>query len=171
MLYNTAPFESISSMFSNSAYTNTVILVPGAIPNSRVNCNSPACLGLRVRLSACPMATLSNRNSVQFLPRHQSSCCTMLPCLHQVFWHYDAITTLPGFFSSSYVCAHCFKTYNDKGRHRCKIKIQCRCCLQKDCPDFLHAYPSCLKASQRCHECGRDFLGDTSFDAHRSKTA
>ena len=67
MLYSTAPFESISSMFSNSAYTSTVILMLSAAPNSRINCKSPDCLGLRVRASARPLATLSNMNSVQFL--------------------------------------------------------------------------------------------------------
>ena len=78
MLYNTSPFESISSRFSNSEYTSTVILVPGAAPNSRTSCKSPDCLGLRVRASTRPLATLSNMNSVQFLSSPQSSCRTML---------------------------------------------------------------------------------------------
>ena len=84
--------------------------------------------------------------------------------------HYDVITSLPGFLNSSHVCNHCFKPYNSEGRHRCKFKIQCRCCLQKDCPDFNYADPRGLKASQRSHDCGRDFFGDTCFEAHRSKT-
>ena len=43
--------------------------------------------------------------------------------------HYDVITRLPGFFGSSYVCAHCWKPYNDEGRHRCtKQKGHCRAC-------------------------------------------
>ena len=84
--------------------------------------------------------------------------------------HYDVITTLEGFLGSSYMCSHCFKPYSNEGRHRCKFKIQCRCCLQKDCPDFRHAHPRGLKATQRCHDCGRDFFGDTCFEAHRSKT-
>ena len=84
--------------------------------------------------------------------------------------HYDVITSLLGFSGSGYVCAHCFKPYNDRGRHRCQTKkVQCRACLQKECPDFLHAYPHGLNASQRCHACGRDFFGDTCFQAHRSK--
>ena len=33
--------------------------------------------------------------------------------------HYDVITKLPGFFGSSYVCAHCWKPYNTEGHHRC----------------------------------------------------
>ena len=80
------------------------------------------------------------------------------------------ITTLKGFLGRSYVCSHCFKPYDQAGKHHCKIKIQCRCCLQQDCPDFHYAYPRGLKATQRCHDCGRDFFGDTCFEAHRSKT-
>ena len=57
--------------------------------------------------------------------------------------HYDVITRLPGFFGSSYVCAHCWKPYNTEGEHRCNKKKQCGACRQKECPDFLHAYPSC----------------------------
>ena len=84
--------------------------------------------------------------------------------------HYDVITILKSFLGRSYVCSHCFKPYDQAGKHHCKIKIQCRCCLQKDCPDFHYAYPRGLKATQRCHDCGRDFFGDTCFEAHQSKT-
>ena len=84
--------------------------------------------------------------------------------------HYDVITTLNGFLGRSYVCAHCFKPYDHAGQHRCKIKLTCSCCLQPNCPDFHYNYPRGLKATQRCHECGRDFFGDFCFEAHRSKT-
>ena len=84
--------------------------------------------------------------------------------------HYDVITSLPGFFGSSYVCAHCLKPYDHAGRHRCpNNKVQCRACLQKECPDFLHAYPRSLKATKRCRDCHRDFFGDTCFEAHLAK--
>ena len=33
--------------------------------------------------------------------------------------HYDVINRLRGFFGSSYVCAYCWKPYNNAGRHRC----------------------------------------------------
>ena len=36
--------------------------------------------------------------------------------------HYDVITRLPGFFGSSYVCAHCWKPYNTEGHHHCTKK-------------------------------------------------
>ena len=82
--------------------------------------------------------------------------------------HYDVITRLPGFFGSSYVCAHCWKPYNTEGRHRCNKK-QCRACCQKECPDFQAAYPRGQKATRRCKHCHRDFFGDTCFQAHVTK--
>ena len=84
--------------------------------------------------------------------------------------HYDVITTLNGFLGRSYVCHHCFKGYDHAGQHRCQIKLTCSCCLQPNCPDFHQAHPRGLKATQRCHECGRDFFGDTCFEAHQNNT-
>ena len=83
--------------------------------------------------------------------------------------HYDVITRLPGFFGSSYVCAHCWKPYDHEGQHRCNKKKQCRACCQKECPDFQAAYPRNQKATQRCDSCHRDFFGDTCFQMHLVK--
>ena len=83
--------------------------------------------------------------------------------------HYHVITKLPAFFGSSYVCAHCWKPYNDEGKHRCNNKRHCRACCQKECPDFLEAYPRGQKATQRCQQCHRDFFGDTCFQMHLVK--
>ena len=83
--------------------------------------------------------------------------------------HYDVITRLPGFFGSSYVCAYCWKPYNTQGRHRCNNKRHCRACCQKECPDFLEAYPRGQKATRRCQQCHRDFFGDTCFQMHLVK--
>ena len=83
--------------------------------------------------------------------------------------HYDVITSLPGFFGSSYVCADCWKPYNTEGLHRCTKKKLCGACRQKDCPDFLHAFPRHLKATQRCQSCHRDFFGNTCFELHVGK--
>ena len=84
--------------------------------------------------------------------------------------HYDVITKLPGFFGSSYVCADCWKPYNTEGLHRCTKTKLCGACRQKDCPDFQHAYPRHLKATQRCKSCHRDFFGEVCFEAHTGKT-
>ena len=83
--------------------------------------------------------------------------------------HYDVITKLPGFFGTSYVCAHCWKPYNTEGHHRCTKQKQCGACRQKECPDFQAAYPRGQKATQRCDSCHRDFFGDTCFQMHLVK--
>ena len=83
--------------------------------------------------------------------------------------HYDVITKLPGFFGSSYVCAHCWKPYNTEGHHRCHKKKQCGACRQKECPDFQAAYPRGQKATRRCQQCHRHFFGDTCFQMHLVK--
>ena len=83
--------------------------------------------------------------------------------------HYDVITRLPGFFGSSYVCAHCWKPYNTEGLHRCHKKKQCGACRQKECLDFQAAYPRGQKATRRCQQCHRDFFGDTCFQMHLVK--
>ena len=84
--------------------------------------------------------------------------------------HYDVITRFPGFFGSSYVCAYCWKPYDHEGQHRCtKQKGHCRACCQKECPDFLEAYPRGLNATRRCQYCHRDFFGDTCYEAHSVK--
>ena len=74
---------------------------------------------------------------------------------------------MPGSFGSSYVCAHCWKPYNTEGAHRCtKQKDLCGACRQKACPDFLEAYPRGLRATRRCGQCHRDFLGETCFQTY-----
>ena len=83
--------------------------------------------------------------------------------------HYDVITKLPGFFGSSYVCAHCWKPYDHEDHHRCHKKKQCGACRQKECPDFQAAYPRGQKATRRCQQCHRDFFGDTCFQMHLVK--
>ena len=83
--------------------------------------------------------------------------------------HYNVITRLPGFFGSSYVCAHCWKPYDHQDHHRCNKKNQCGACRQKECPDFQAAYPRGQKATQRCDSCHRDFFGDTCFQMHLVK--
>ena len=84
--------------------------------------------------------------------------------------HYDVITRLPGFFGSSYVCAHCWKPYNTEGHHRCNKKRLCGAYRQKDCSDFQAAYPRGLKARRRCQQCHRDFFGETCFQTHLAVT-
>lgn len=84
--------------------------------------------------------------------------------------HYDVITSLPGFFGSSYTCAHCFKPFDHQGEHKCeKNTTFCGACRQLDCQDFLEALPRGLKATRKCHHCFREFFGETCFQAHLTK--
>ena len=101
------------------------------------------------------------------LPDHPGGCSSLVSYHHQ--GHYDVITRLPGFFGSTYVCAHFWKPYDHEDHHRCNKKKQCGACRQKECPDFLEAYPRGLKATRRCHTCHRDFFGDTCFQTHLVK--
>jgi len=73
--------------------------------------------------------------------------------------HYDVITSLPGFFGTSYVCAHCLKPYDHVGEHACNIKeSMCGACRQLNCADFAKALPLGVKPSRRCHLCRRAFF-------------
>lgn len=84
--------------------------------------------------------------------------------------HYDVITSLPGFFGTSYVCAHCLREYDNKEHHACQLNKQfCRACRQQNCTDFLEALPLGQKASYRCHECFRQFFGENCYAYHLNK--
>ena len=61
--------------------------------------------------------------------------------------HYDVIFSLPRFFNKSYVCATCFQTYSNEGRHQCTKKIECGACRQKRVPRF----PSRLPTASQSH--------------------
>ena len=54
--------------------------------------------------------------------------------------HYDVITSLPGFFGTSYFYARCLKPYNNQGHHACDNNPDhCSPCLQTACPDYTKA--------------------------------
>ena len=58
--------------------------------------------------------------------------------------HYDVITSLPGFFGTSYFCARCLKPYNNQGHHACDNNPEhCSPCLQTACPDYTQAQGRC----------------------------
>ena len=83
--------------------------------------------------------------------------------------HYDVITSLPGFFGKSYVCAHCNSPYDAKGKHRCKESNTCSCCFQQNCPDFMEKGKRGEQAILECDRCLRSFFGDTCFELHKTK--
>ena len=81
--------------------------------------------------------------------------------------HYDVITTLPGFFATSYFCDRCLKPYNNEGQHACDNNPDhCPACMQDECTDYKQR----LKGSTFCGSCRRFFYGDTCLEQHLSKS-
>ena len=85
--------------------------------------------------------------------------------------HYDTITSLPGFFGTVYVCAHCFKGYNHQGQHRClRNENHCGACLQEGCPDHARARSTYGSTTRTCDQCFRSFYGDVCFENHMGRS-
>ncbi|PFX12181.1 putative DNA polymerase [Stylophora pistillata] len=85
--------------------------------------------------------------------------------------HYDVITSLPGFFGTSYFCARCHKPYNDEGRHACNNNPHhCCACLQTGCLDYTERRCRHLEAYLPCDSCRRSFYGPTCLSNHLGKT-
>ena len=85
--------------------------------------------------------------------------------------HYDVITTLPGFFGSSYFCARCLTPYSNERRRACKNNPDlCRASLQTGCPDYTEAKCRGHRATAPCGSCKRLFHGDTCLQNHLSKS-
>ena len=58
--------------------------------------------------------------------------------------HHNVITSLPGFFGTSYFCARCLKPYDNQGHHACDNNPDhCSPCLQTGCPDYTKAQGRC----------------------------
>ena len=86
--------------------------------------------------------------------------------------HYDALTSLPGFFGKSYFCARCFRPYDNEGQHACTNNAanHCGSCLQEGCSDHAKAYRARRRATLECSQCGRRLYGETCMEAHRLKS-
>ena len=55
--------------------------------------------------------------------------------------HYDALTSLAGFFGIGYFCSFCYQAYNHAGQHACTNNpTHCGGCLQNGCSDYRDAY-------------------------------
>ena len=62
--------------------------------------------------------------------------------------HYDVITSLPGFFGTSYFCLRCLKPYDNQGPHACDNNPDhCSAYLKTGCPDYTEAQCRSLPAS------------------------
>ena len=85
--------------------------------------------------------------------------------------HYDVVTSLPGFFGTSYFCARCLKPYDNQGHHACDNNLDhCSACLQTGCQDYTKARCRSLPAMQTCDSCRRTFCGTACLTNHVSKT-
>ena len=82
--------------------------------------------------------------------------------------HYDVVTSLPGFFGTSYFCHKCLKGYNDQGQHKCNSRTPfCRSCLQENCMEFVETYQRKQTASVPCRDCGGKFFGPKCYQTHK----
>ena len=85
--------------------------------------------------------------------------------------HYDVITSLPAYFKTSYVCAHCFKPYDHEGQQACKNNMNhCPACLRTGSPDYAEARCHGRRASIPCGSCKLLFNGDTCVDNHLNRS-
>uniref|UniRef100_A0A8D8ZAP4 DNA-directed DNA polymerase n=1 Tax=Cacopsylla melanoneura TaxID=428564 RepID=A0A8D8ZAP4_9HEMI len=73
--------------------------------------------------------------------------------------HYDTITKMAGFLSTSYYCENCNKPYEKKNRHICKDKDVCRICTNE-----LHTLQSRNKVY--CKDCNRYCYNENCFNNH-----
>ncbi|XP_052814068.1 uncharacterized protein LOC128241135 [Mya arenaria] len=71
--------------------------------------------------------------------------------------HFNAITSITGFFNASYFCDKCLKHYSNLGRHECEIK--CRVCKKDNC---LMSENTVI-----CKDCNMKCRSQECFDRHR----
>ena len=71
--------------------------------------------------------------------------------------HYDVITSIPGFLSTSYFCHKCSQSYSNKFDHLCDGV--CKSCRSYDC--VLNGN------GLKCNECDRLFKNKTCYDRHK----
>ena len=70
--------------------------------------------------------------------------------------HFDVITKMPGFLSTSYFCHQCRKTYCKTTDHLCEA--MCKSCLSFDCV---------LEEWIECNECNRKFKSRACYAHHK----
>ena len=80
--------------------------------------------------------------------------------------HFDTITSLEGFFGSSYFCSTCLKPHDNLETHMCKANPHyCLACKQPDCKEFSRD----KKPQIYCEDCNKCFYGETCFKNHKTK--
>ena len=85
--------------------------------------------------------------------------------------HYDTITSLTGYFGSSYVCKRCYKPYDHEGQHKCSNnKERCPACQQNVCNNYLDAINEHRQSHLPCTDCNGSFFGTSCLKQHREHT-
>ena len=81
--------------------------------------------------------------------------------------HYDVVTSLPGYFGTSYFCGRCLKPYDHQGKHSCSNnQDHCPACLQNFCTNYREAKAQRRPTSLPCDRCKRFFYGETCVTQH-----
>ena len=73
--------------------------------------------------------------------------------------HFHAISSVTGFFSSTYFCEKCLKHYNNKEKHQCETT--CIVCKTTKCPKTVHIII--------CNKCNMTCRSQDCFDRHLIK--
>ena len=85
--------------------------------------------------------------------------------------HYDALTSLPGFFGKGYFSARSYQPYNHAGQHACTNNpTHCGVCLQNGCSDYQEAYAHYQSPTVSCPSCRHSFYGPTFLANHLGLT-
>lgn len=75
--------------------------------------------------------------------------------------HFDAVTSITGFFAHSYYCESCCVAFNTKSHHKCSRTPWCLLCLR---PPSAHVEP--LPESIFCDNCSRTFRDRECHEIH-----
>ena len=95
---------------------------------------------------------------------------TLLAILHEDE-HYNTLTSLPGFFGTSYFCGRCLKPYDHQGNHRCfeGKGVHCPGCQEVECDDYVEAYLRKRPAHIPCRHYDANFMGNNIFNSSRPR--
>ena len=101
------------------------------------------------------IVSTAHNSSIIYPPKPTTNNVTPI-YLHLHENHYDVITSMPGFLSSSYFCHACRKSYSNKHAHLCPG--MCKSCRAYDCV---------VNDPVDCNLCKRWFKSKACYDRHK----
>ena len=101
------------------------------------------------------IVSTTHNSSIIYPPKPATNNVTPI-YLHLHENHYDVITSMPGFLSSSYFCHACRKFYSNKHAHLCPG--MCKSCRAYDCV---------VNDPVDCNLCKRWFKSKACYDRHK----